>query len=139
MNDGQRIRNKDIYALQCCKGMLDEIRMLREKDDNEQRAMLGSPRYDGMPHGQGGARGLDDVISRAQDIHEKRLRSITDYEKQVAECEALLQKIENTTHRALIRALYVDRLPIWRAAQITHMSEATAKRIKAEYEKKERF
>ena len=138
MDAGQRICNRDIYLLKGCKGMLDEIRMLREKDDSERRALIGSPRFDGMPHGGGGS-GLDDVLERAQAIHQKRLQSIEAYEKQIAECERVLQRVENTTHRALIRALYVDQVPIWRAAQITHMSEATAKRTKAEYEKKERF
>ena len=138
MDAGQRIYNRDIYLLKGCKGMLDEIRMLREKDDSERRALIGSPRFDGMPHGGGGS-GLDDVLERAQAIHQKRLQSIEAYEKQIAESERVLQRVENTTHRALIRALYVDQVPIWRAAQITHMSEATAKRIKAEYEKKERF
>lgn len=138
MDAGQRICNRDIYLLKGCKGMLDEIRMLREKDDSERRALIGSPRFDGMPHGGGGS-GLDDVLERAQAIHQKRLQSIEAYEKQIVECERVLQRVENTTHRALIRALYVDQVPIWRAAQITHMSEATAKRIKAEYEKKERF
>lgn len=138
MNDGQKICNRDIYLLKGCKGMLDEIRMLREKDDSERRALIGSPRFDGMPHGGGGS-GLDDVLERAQSIHQTRLQSIEAYEKQIAECERVLQRVGNTTHRALIRALYVDQVPIWRAAQITHMSEATAKRIKAEYEKKEHF
>ena len=134
----QKIRNRDIYALKSCKGMLDEIRMLREKDESERRAMLGSPKFDGMPKGNGGG-GLEDVVSRAQEIHEARMRSIGVYEKQIAACEAVLQRIPDTTHRALIRALYVEQMPIWRAAQVTHMSEATAKRIKAEYEKRERF
>ena len=134
----QKIRNRDIYALKSCKGMLDEIRMLREKDESERRAMLGSPKFDGMPKGNGGG-GLEDVISRAQEIHEARMRSIGAYEKQIAACEAVLQRIPDTTHRALIRALYVEQMPIWRAAQVTHMSEATAKRIKAEYERREHF
>lgn len=134
----QKIRNRDIYALKSCKGMLDEIRMLREKDESERRAMLGSPKFDGMPKGNGGG-GLEDVVSRAQEIHEARMRSIGVYEKQIAACEAVLQRIPDTTHRALIRALYVEQMPIWRAAQVTHMSEATAKRIKAEYERRERF
>ena len=51
----------------------------------------------------------------------------------------MLQRVDNPTHRALIRALYVEQMPIWRAAQVTHMSEATAKRIKADYEKREHF
>ena len=134
----QKIRNRDIYALKSCKGMLDEIRMLREKDESERRAMLGSPKFDGMPKGNGGG-GLEDVVSRAQEIHEARMRSIGVYEKQIAACEAVLQRIPDTTHRALIRALYVEQMPIWRAAQVTHMSEATAKRIKADYEKREHF
>lgn len=138
MEAGQKACNRDIYTLKSCKGMLDEIRMLREKDDSERRALIGSPRMDGMPHGGGGS-GLEDVLTRTQAIHAMRIKAIEDYEKQVAACEAVLRKIPNTTHRALIRALYVDQMPIWRAAQVTHMSEATAKRIKAEYEKKESF
>ena len=109
----QKIRNRDIYALKSCKGMLDEIRMLREKDESERRAMLGSPKFDGMPKGNGGG-GLEDVVSRAQEIHEARMRSIGVYEKQIAACEAVLQRIPDTTHRALIRALYVEQMPIWR-------------------------
>lgn len=76
---------------------------------------------------------------RAQAIHEKRLQAIEAYEAQIAECEKVLQRVDNPTHRALIRALYVEQMPIWRAAQVTHMSEATAKRIKADYEKREHF
>lgn len=134
----QKIRNRDIYTLKSCKGILDEIRMLREKDESERRAMLGSPKYDGMPKGSGTG-GLEDVIFRAEKIHKARMRSIRAYERQIAACEAVLQKIPDTTHRALIRALYVEQMPIWRAAQVTHMSEATAKRIKAEYERMEHF
>ena len=133
METGQKNRNRDIYKLKGCQGMLDEIRMLREKDSSERRALIGSPRFDGMPHG------LEDVLARAQAIHEKRLQAIEAYEAQIAECEKVLQRVDNPTHRALIRALYVEQMPIWRAAQVTHMSEATAKRIKADYEKREHF
>lgn len=135
----QKNRNRDIYTLRCCKGMLDEIRMLTEKDAAEQRAILGSPRYDGMPHGGGAGRGLDDLLARAQSIHEARMHAIERYEAQVAECEAILLKISDTTHRTLIRALYVDQLPMWRAAEIAHMSETTVKRIKSHYESREHF
>ena len=138
METGQKNRNRDIYKLKGCQGMLDEIRMLREKDSSERRALVGSPRFDGMPHGGGGS-GLEDVLARAQAIHEKRLQAIEAYEAQIAECEKVLQRVDNPTHRALIRALYVEQMPIWRAAQVTHMSEATAKRIKADYEKREHF
>lgn len=135
----QKNRNRDIYTLRCCKGMLDEIRLLAEKDASEQRAIIGSPRYDGMPHGGGGGRGLDDVLAQAQSIHEARMRAIERYERQVAECEAILLKIADTNHRALIRALYVDQLPVWRAAKVAHMSETTVKRIKSYYESREHF
>lgn len=135
----QKNRNRDIYTLRCCKGMLDEIRLLREKDASEQRAILGSPRYDGMPHGGSANSGLDDLLERAQSIHEARLRAIERYEAQVAECETILLKIADTNHRALIRALYVDQLPMWRAAEIAHMSETTVKRIKNYYESREHF
>ena len=130
METGQKNRNRDIYMLKGCQGLLDEIRMLREKDSSERRALIGSPRFDGMPHGGGGS-GLEDVLARAQ--------AIQAYEAQIAECEKVLQRVDNPTHRALIRALYVEQMPIWRAAQVTHMSEATAKRIKADYEKREHF
>lgn len=60
METGQKNRNRDIYMLKGCQGMLDEIRMLREKDSSERRALIGSPRFDGMPHG-GGESGLEDV------------------------------------------------------------------------------
>ena len=64
METGQKNRNRDIYKLKGCQGMLDEIRMLREKDSSERRALIGSPRFDGMPHGGGGS-GLEDVLARA--------------------------------------------------------------------------
>ena len=115
METGQKNRNRDIYKLKGCQGMLDEIRMLREKDSSERRALIGSPRFDGMPHGGGGS-GLEDVLARAQAIHEKRLQAIEAYEAQIAECEKVLQRVDNPTHRALIRALYVEQMPIWRAA-----------------------
>ena len=57
METGQKNRNRDIYKLKGCQGMLDEIRMLREKDSSERRALIGSPRFDGMPHGGGGSGG----------------------------------------------------------------------------------
>ena len=131
-------KNQDIVLLRACKGMLDEIRMLRERDETEMRALLGSPKLDGMPRGAGGAGGIEDVIARAQDIHAARLKKIDAYEEQIRICEAVLEKAP-AAHRALIRALYVEQMPIWRAAQVVHMSEATAKRIKAEYEKKSGF
>ena len=65
METGQKNRNRDIYKLKGCQGMLDEIRMLREKDSSERRALIGSPRFDGMPHGGGGS-GLASGIMEAQ-------------------------------------------------------------------------
>ena len=35
METGQKNRNRDIYKLKGCQGMLDEIRMLREKESAE--------------------------------------------------------------------------------------------------------
>ena len=97
METGQKNRNRDIYKLKGCQGMLDEIRMLREKDSSERRALIGSPRFDGCRMEAAGA--ALKMLARAQAIHEKRLQAIEAYEAQIAECEKVLQRVDNPTHR----------------------------------------
>ncbi len=126
----------DIQALRDCQGMLLEIDRLRELDDREQRAIIGRQRLDGMPHNHGGDSGLDDLIERAEDLHERRIEAIDRYVKQVDRCEQILSGIEDITLRVFARAHYVEQIPIWKAAQMVHISVSTANRLKAEMEKR---
>lgn len=131
-------RNLDIDTLLMCKPMLREIEALGEIDREEQKAILGAQRLDGMPRASGHENDLGDVVAKADDIHARRLELINAYIAKVNACEMILQKIP-VEKRNIARLLYVHQLPIWRVAGIVFMGETTLKRIKSEMEKKTRF
>ena len=130
-------RNRDIDILIMCKPALLEVGALRERDMEEQKAYLGSPRLDGMPRAGGGG-GMDEALVHAENLHKQRMAQMNAYEETVNVCEMILRKVPLGI-RPIVRLLYVDQLPIWRVAQIVSASESTVKRVKAEAEKKEKF
>ena len=129
--------NRDIDILITCKPALMEVSALRERDMEEQKAYLGSPRLDGMPRGSGGS-GMEEALMHAENLRRQRVAQMNAYEELVTVCEMILRKVPMQT-RPIVRLLYVDQLPIWRVAQIVHISESTIKRIKADAERKEKF
>lgn len=132
------MRNRDIVKLLQCKYVLQEIKSLEADIAKEDWSMVGAIRYTGMPRG-GGRHGLDDAYEHIERLREMRTAKIREYTQLVEECEEILSRIKELPHRVLARSLYIDHLPIWRAAQIAHMSESTVKRLKAEFEKIEHF
>lgn len=132
-------KNRDIAVLLTCKPMLAEIRALRDKDREEQNAYIGAMRNDGMPRASfSGGDGMTDILIRAEDIHQKRLWQMDEYEKQVRVCEIILRKIP-VENRLIARLLYIDQLTIAQVARNAHLSESSIKRIKREMEGKETF
>lgn len=138
MMDAERNRNRDIELLTACKPTLLEVSLLREKDAEERRAYIGSQRMDGMPRGNGRDGGMEEAIIRQEALHSQRISQMKAYEEKVAVAEMILRKVDIDI-RPIIRMLYVDQMPVWRVAQIAHMSESTVKRIKSAAEKKDRF
>lgn len=132
-------KNRDIAVLLTCKPMLAEIRALRDKDREEQNAYIGAVRSDGMPRAAFAAGdGMTDILIRAEDIHQKRLWQMDEYEKQVRVCEIILRKIP-VENRLIARLLYIDQMTIAQVARNAHLSESSIKRIKREMEDKETF
>lgn len=129
--------NRDIDILITCKPALIEVGALRERDVEEQRIYLGSPRLDGMPRGSGGG-GMAEALVHAEKLHKQRVAQMNTYEEIVGVCEMILRKVPLGI-RPVVRLLYVDQLPIWRVAQIANISESTVKRIKSDAENKEKF
>lgn len=134
----KKIKNRDIGILLMCKPMLGEIDELRRTDVEEQKAILGAIKLDGMPHGSSRNSGLEDVVGRAEAIHKRRIQLIDAYIAKIDAAEVILQKIP-PEQRSVARLLYVNQLPIWRVADIVSMSESTVKRMKSEMEKKATF
>lgn len=133
-----QVHNLDIDILLMCKPMLREIEELRKTDSEEQKAILGALKLDGMPRGSSHNNDLGDVVERAEAIHNKRVQLIDAYIAKIEAAEMILRKIP-MEQRNVARLLYVNRLPIWRVAQLVSMSESTVKRLKAEMERKSRF
>lgn len=138
METATKNRNRDIDLLTACKPTLLEVALLREKDAEERRAYVGSQRMDGMPRGSSSGGGMEEVLVRQEEMHKKRISQMKAYEEKVAVAEMVLRKVDITI-RPVIRMLYVDQMPVWRVAQIAHMSESTVKRIKSAAEKRDRF
>lgn len=130
--------NLDIDSLLMVKPMLLEIEELRRQDVEEQKAVLGSQRLDGMPHGSSHNSDLGDVVSRAEALHQRRMQQIDAYTAMIDAAEVILRKIP-VKQRTIARLLYVNQLPMWRIANIVGLSEITVKRMKADMESKTRF
>lgn len=133
------MRNRDIMWLLKIKPALRELELQKQKIREEEKLLSGAGmNMSEMPKAKGAGRGLDAGIAALDALMEQRQELMVEYASLAQGGEVILMRIP-MENRTLARMLYVEQLPVWRAANAAHVSESTAKRKKSEMEELEHF